>query len=123
MGRLALNLVLVRLGFPPAVIFKKDRDKYLQALDQADRGDPGRLAEQLARSVIDNLHRFVVPNIAGPARVVPLRSLEDDQLSYEALRQAARRGRLEAHQGSDGVWRSSRRAVEQYKKARHQRRP
>ena len=120
-GRLALNLVLVRLGFPPAIIFKRDRDRYLTALDQADRGDPGRLAEKLARSVIDNLHRFVVPNIAGPARVVPLRSLEDPETSYEALRQAARRGRLDAHQGSDGIWRSTRHAVEQYKAARHRR--
>ncbi|MEO7262747.1 MAG: Fic family protein [Jatrophihabitantaceae bacterium] len=120
-GRLVLNLILVRLGFPPAIIFKRDRDRYLSALDQADKGDPGRLAEQLARSVIDNLHRFVVPNIAGPARIVPLRSLEDSDLSYEALRQAARRGRLEAHQGSDGVWRSNRHAVELYKAARHRR--
>ncbi|MGH3544887.1 MAG: hypothetical protein ACRDPW_03025 [Mycobacteriales bacterium] len=79
------------------------------------------MAEQLARSVIDNLHRFIVPNIAGPARTVPLRSLEDWDLSYEALRQAARRGRLETHQGSDDVWRSSRHAVENYKATRHQR--
>jgi hypothetical protein len=112
----------VRLGFPPAIIFKRDRDTYLDALDQADHGDPGRLAEQLARSVIDNLHRFVVPNIAGPARIIPLRALEDSDLSYEALRQAARRGRLDAHQGSDGIWRASRHAVEQYKTTRHQRR-
>lgn len=120
-GRLVLNLLLVRLGFPPAIIFKRDRERYLQALDQADKGDPGRLAEQLARSVIDNLHRFVVPNIAGPARLVPLRSLEDSELSYEALRQAARRGRLTAHQGSDGIWRASRHAVQQYKKTRQPR--
>jgi len=120
-GRLLLNLILTRLGFPPAIIFKNDRSAYLQALDQADNGDPGRLAEQIARSVIDNLHRFVVPNIAGPARLVPLRSLEDDDLTYEALRQAARRGRLNAHQGSDGVWRASRIAVEQYKKTRQRR--
>lgn len=120
-GRLVLNLLLVRLGFPPAIIFKRERDKYLQALDQADQGDPGRLAEQIARSVIDNLHRLVVPNIAGPARIVPLRSLVSDELSYEALRQAARRGALEAEQGSDGIWRSSGHAVERYRKNRHRR--
>lgn len=120
-GRLVLNLVLVRLGFPPAVIFKRQRAAYLAALDQADHGDTGRLAEQIARSVIDNLHRFVVPNIAGPARIVPLQSLADDELSYEALRQAARRGRLEAHLGSDGVWRTNRRAVQQYKATRYRR--
>lgn len=120
-GRLALNLVLVRLGYPPAIIFKRDRSKYLDALDQADGGEAGRLAEQIARSVIDNLHRFVVPNIAGPARLVPLRALEDRELSYEALRQAARRERLDAHQASDGVWRSSRHAVDEYKRTRHHR--
>jgi Fic family protein len=120
-GRLLLNLCLVRLGFPPAIIFKRDRDKYLRALDHADKGDAGALAEQIARSVIDNLHRFVVPNIAGPARVVPLRSLVDEDLSYEALRQAARRGRLTAHQGSDGVWRATRLDVRRYKKSRQRR--
>ena len=120
-GRLLLNLVLVRLGFPPAIIFKRDWDRYLRALDQADKGDPGGLAELLARSVIDNLHKFVVPVTAGPARLVPLRSLEDDDLSFDALRQAARRGRLAAHQGSDGVWRASRHAVDMYKKLRYQR--
>ena len=107
-GRLALNLILVRLGFPPAIIFKRHRAAYLDSLDRADRGDAGRLAEQIARSVIDNLHRFIVPNIAGPARLVPLHSLESREFSYDALRQAARRGRLDAHQGSDGVWRSTR---------------
>jgi len=111
----------VRLGFPPAIIFKRDRDRYLQALDQCDKGDPGRLAEQLARSEIDNLHRFVVPNIAGPARLVPLNSLTDAEVSFEALRQAARRGRLTAHQGSDGIWRATRYAVDHYKQTRQRR--
>ena len=66
-GRLLLNLLLVRLGYPPAIVFKR--------VDREDNGDLGALAELIARSVIDNLHRFVVPNIAGPARLVPLRSL------------------------------------------------
>ncbi|MDQ2836185.1 MAG: Fic family protein [Actinomycetota bacterium] len=120
-GRLVLNLVLVRLGFPPAIIFKRERESYLKGLDQADNGDPGRLAEQIARSVIDNLHRLVVPNIAGPSRTVPLRSLVSGDLSFEALRQAARRGALQAHQGSDGIWRSTGHEVDRYRKNRHRR--
>lgn len=120
-GRLVLNLVLVRLGYPPAIIFKRQRNAYLDGLNRADQGDPGPLAELIARSVIDNLHRFVVPNIAGPARLVPLASLTTMTMSYEALRQAARRGRLEAEQGSDGIWRSSRRAVATYERNRFRR--
>jgi Fic family protein len=122
-GRLLLNLILVRLGYPPAIIFKRRRERYLDALDRADKGDPGPLAEVIARSVIDNLHRFVVPNIAGPARLVPLAALETKELSYEALRQAARRGRLEAEIGSDGIWRSTRKAVNAYTRRRYKRTP
>ncbi len=122
-GRLLLNLVLVRLGFPPAIVFKRDRDRYLTALDRADHDQPGPLAEILARSVIDNLHRFVVPAIAGPGRLVPLPALATPDLTYQALRQAARRGRLDAHQASDGTWRSTRTAVDVYRRQRHQRRP
>jgi hypothetical protein len=96
-------------------------DEPARIRDRADNSDPGALAELLARSVIDNLHRFVVPNIAGPARLVPLRSLADDEVSYEALRQAARRGRLDADLASDGTWRSSRHAVRAYKASRHRR--
>src|SRR5271156_2096993 len=59
-GRLLLNLVLVRLGYPPAIIFKRDRAKYLRALARADGGDPGALGELIARAVLDNLLRFVV---------------------------------------------------------------
>jgi Fic family protein len=120
-GRLVLNLILVRLGYPPAIIFKRQRERYLGGLHRADKGDHDPLAELIARSVIDNLHRFVVPNIAGPARLVPLASLANREISYEALRQAARRGRLEAEIGSDGIWRSTRKAVGAYRRRRYRR--
>ena len=122
-GRLLLNLLLVRLGWPPAIIFKRSRDRYLDALDRADHGDDGPLAELIARSVLDNLQRLVVPHIAGPARLIPLQSLAGPTISYPALRQAATRGRLEAEIGSDGLWRSNQHAVDTYLANRHQRRP
>jgi hypothetical protein len=67
----------------------------------------------------DNLNRFIVPNVAGPARLVPLQALASDDLSIAALRQAAQRGRLKAVQGPDGLWRSSQRFVEAYKRSKH----
>ena len=90
-----LNLILVRLGSPAAIIPKTNRNPCLTSLDRADKGDFGPLGELLARSVIDNLHRLIAPNIAGPARLVALKSLATPELSYQALRQAAARGRLE----------------------------
>ena len=122
-GRLALNLALVRLGYPPVVIFKKQRDAYLRALQRSDEGDHGALGEIIARAMLDNLNRFVVPNVAGPARLVPLAALADQNYSVAALRQAAQRGRLDAVQGPDGLWRSSRNAVNQYAATKHSRRP
>ncbi len=122
-GRLTLNLMLVRLGYPPVVIFKKQRDAYLHALQRSDKGDHGALGEIIARAMLDNLNRFVVPNVAGPARLVPLTALADDDFSVPALRQAAQRGRLDAVQGTDGIWRSSRNAVKEYAATKHRRRP
>jgi Uncharacterized conserved protein len=54
-GRLLTNLLLVRLGYPPAIIQKRQRERYLKALAQADRSDAGPLGELIARAVIDNL--------------------------------------------------------------------
>jgi Fic family protein len=120
-GRLVLNLLLVRLGFPPAIIYKGSRGRYLSALRRADAGDCGPLGEFLARAILDNLHKFVVPAIAGPARLVPLPSLATDLLSADALRVAAVRGRLKASKASDGTWRSSRLWVDEYIESRYRR--
>jgi hypothetical protein len=120
-GRLILNLVLVRLGYPPGIIYKGDRARYLAALRRADSGDPGPLGELLARAVLDNLYKFVVPTIAGPARLVPLPALATKELSANALRVAATRGRLKAAKAADGTWRSSRVWVDEYRATRYQR--
>jgi Fic family protein len=121
-GRLLLNLLLVRLGYPPAIIYKGSRSRYLAALRRADDGDPGPLGEFLARAVLDNLCKFVVPAIAGPARLVPLPALATEQLSANALRVAAVRGRLKASKAGDGTWRSSTVWVEEYVASRYKRR-
>jgi len=120
-GRLLLNLVLVRLGYPPVIVYKRQRADYLRALRRADAGDPGLLGELLARSILDNLHRFIVPAVAGPARLVPLAALADTDLNAGALRVAAKRGRLQASQGADGQWRSTRNWVDEYRASRYRR--
>lgn len=120
-GRLLLNLVLVRLGYPPVIVYKRQRSDYLRALRRADSGDPGLLGELLARSILDNLYRFIVPAVAGPARLVPLAALADEDLNAGALRVAAKRGRLQASQGADGQWRSTRNWVDEYRVSRYRR--
>jgi Fic family protein len=120
-GRLVLNLLLVRLGYPPAIIYKGERRRYLAALRRADQGDMGPLGEFIARAILDNLYKFIVPAIAGPARLVPLPALATDKLSANALRVAAVRGRLKAAKAADGTWRSSRAWVDEYEASRYKR--
>lgn len=116
-----MNLLLVRLGYPPAIIYTRERTQYLKALRRADQGDCGSLGEILARAVLDNLYKFIVPAVAGPARLVPLPALATKAVSIDALRVAAARGRLEASKGADGTWRSSQQWVQEYLKGRHKR--
>jgi len=38
-ARLLMNLILIRKGYPPAIILNNDRGKYYNALNNADRGE------------------------------------------------------------------------------------
>jgi len=120
-GRLLTNLVLVRMGYPPAIIYTRDRARYLRALQAADRGDAGPLGELFARSITDNLYRFILPAVAAPDALVPLTALASEGRSVAALRAAIERGRLRAHKGTDGQWRSSESWLNEYLQSKHQR--
>jgi len=118
-GRLLMNLLLIRLGYPPAVIQKRERLAYLKALDRSDRGDNEPLGELIARAVLDSLLRFLLPAVAGDVKLLPLDALATKELSIAALRQAAERGRLLARKDSRGSWRSSKRWVADYRESRY----
>lgn len=118
-GRLIINLLLVRHGAPPAILYKRDRAKYLRALAKTDDGDAGLLAESLARAVRHSVERFLLPALAGPHRLVPLSSLTTKDLSHVALLTAARRGRLQATRLSD-QWYSNKKYVDRYRSSRRQ---
>ncbi|MGN6372811.1 MAG: Fic family protein [Solirubrobacteraceae bacterium] len=118
-GRLVLTHLLVRTGYPPAIIEKEQRTRYLKALRRADEGDCGPLTELLARSVRNGIHRFLIPKLAGTLSVVPLAGL-DNGISHNALVAAAQRGRLKA-QKFGGTWYSTAQWVTEYKKSRYRR--
>jgi Fic family protein len=122
-GRLALNLLLVRSGYPPAIVFKNERVTYLNAMRKADTGDYGPMGELIARAVTNNLYRFVVTAVAGPSRLVPLASLIDEKEGFtpKALRSAAERGRLRAQKSDSGIWLSSKKWLEDYQNSKHKR--
>ena len=113
----------MRLGYPPAIVYKNQRARYLDAMRKADKGDYGPMGELIARAITNNLYRFVVPAVAGPARLVPLASLVDERagITATALRAAAERGRLRAQKSDNGTWLSSKNWVADYQKHKHKR--
>jgi hypothetical protein len=54
-GRAITNLELVRAGYPPIIIRRKDRDRYLEALARADDGDLGAFIDIVAGRMEDAL--------------------------------------------------------------------
>lgn len=113
-GRLVLNFMLIQAGYPPAVILKEQRGRYLEALRLADRGNPSSLAEVVARAVSSALSRFLIPNLAGDAKLVPLSALAArGPYSAEYLRQLALRGRLKVMR-EGRLYLSSRMWVDEY---------
>jgi fido (protein-threonine AMPylation protein) len=118
-GRLVLNLFLVRRGAPPAIIDKKARPTYLRGLKATDAGDPGLLSEVLARGACKTVEKHMLPALAGPLRLVPLGALETKELSRVALLSAAKRSRLQTVKMGEHYY-STQRWVREYAESRHQ---
>lgn len=117
-GRLVLTFMLLQHGYPPAVIQKSQRSQYLKALALADGGNSSPLTEVVARAVSGALGRFLIPNLAGAAKLVPLSALAaNSNYSVVYLRQLARSGRLKAIQ-EGRLWLSSRAWLKEYVKHR-----
>lgn len=116
-GRLVMNLILVRRGYAPAIIYKRDRPRYLRALERTDQAEYGPLAELVARAVKDSLDRFLLPALAGPLQLLPLSALTRKGVTALGLRRAAEKGRLQAQRRATG-WYSTKAWVDRYARSR-----
>jgi hypothetical protein len=92
-ARLVVNLLLARLGFPPATLAASLVDVFRKALRSADAGDRAPLAAVLERAVRANLERLAAA-IVDTNVLRPLTDFVRPQLGIDALRKAAQRGRL-----------------------------
>jgi hypothetical protein len=117
-GRLLLNFMLIQRGYPPAVILASQRRHYLRALQIADSGNPMPLAEVVARAVSGALSRFLIPGLAGDAKVIPLTALAaDGPYSAAYLRQLLLARRLRGLREGN-LWLSSRAWLDEYIRSR-----
>lgn len=120
-GRLLMNFMLMQRGYPPAVVLHTSRRRYLSALELADRGNTKPLTELIARAIEDSISKFLIPRLAGDARLVPLASLSQQcEYSADYLRTLAVTGRLRAVKEGQ-LWLSSRAWLEEYRHGRSSR--
>jgi Fic family protein len=119
-ARLAMNLLLLRDGYPPTIILRTNRQEYYRVLAQADRDSPTPLVNFVGRAVERSLTLYL--EACTPTRVP--REPEGEWISLgeaalgtsysqEYLSLLARMGRLEAMK-SGRNWVTTRRAVAAY---------
>jgi len=114
-ARLLLNLLLMRDGYPPALLLHEWRLGYLKALSQADHGRYGPLLNLLGRAVESGLDLYLDACAAAPDDVwLPLSDLaRGSSHSAEYLALLIRKGRL-AGTKRGGRWHSTRAALARY---------
>ena len=122
-ARLVLNLLLLRSGYPPAIILRVNRRQYYRVLQRADRGDQAPLANFVGRSLERSLNLYLEAGISRTSarsaedEWISLRdAAQDTPYSQEYLSLLARTGQLEAMKRGR-VWYTTRRAVERYRES------
>lgn len=115
-GRLLLNLLLMRDGYPPALLLRDWRVGYIRALSAADTGNYTPLANLVGRAVERGLDLYLESCATVPEATYYRLSDLATMTEYSAahLGWLARQGRLEAVKRA-GRWYSTLAAVERYR--------
>lgn len=119
-GRLLMNLLLMRSGYPIAIIQKNDRLKYYKALDDADAEAMLPIVRIVAQAVerTMNIYFKAIVKSTSQLELVLLSELASKtEFSAKNLNLLARKGLLEA-QKEGRNWYSSLKAIDNYKKSR-----
>lgn len=115
--RLAMNLLLMRRGFPPAIILKTDRKKYYESLNQANKGSYHKLGLLMLQAIERSLNMYInaLPgNSYGDYEPIASIVAEPDiPYGQEYVSLLARQGKIDAHkEGKD--WLTTKTAVKAY---------
>lgn len=120
-ARLMMNIILMRAGYPLAILLKNDRKKYYRVLDRADQGEYVPLVRFVTQAVersLDIYLKALQPTNDQKKKFKFLSEIsKKTPYSAEYLNLLARNGKLEAHkQGRN--WVTTVQAVEKYIKNR-----
>ena len=59
LARILMNLILMKNGYPPAIIKLKERTDYYAALNQADKNEYQPITELIAETVLDSMNLYL----------------------------------------------------------------
>lgn len=122
--RLSMNLLLMRCGFPPAIILKNDRKKYYEAFNQANNGNYQKLmllmCQALERSL--NIYLNAMPdNDYDFQKISDIVSEPSSPYGQEYVSLLARTGKIDAYKEGRN-WYTTKEAIEDYIENRQRKR-
>jgi len=124
-SRLIMNILLMKKGYPLAVILKHDRKKYYHVLSQADIGNYTHLVRFIALTVersLDIYLKTLTPASKKTEKFYPLSKIsKKTPYSSKYLNLLASQGKLEAHKQNRN-WLTSIEAVKRYIQNRQRKR-
>lgn len=122
--RLSMNLLLMRCGFPPAIILKNDRKKYYEALNQANNGNYQKLTLLMCQSLERTLNIYINALPDNDTEYIEISNLvQEPNMPYgqEYISLLARTGKIDAYKEGRN-WLTTREAVEDYIRNRKRKR-
>ena len=114
--RLAMNLLLMRKGFPPAIILVNDRKKYYDALNQANNGNYQKLMLLMCQAQERTLNIYLssLPdNDYDFQEISSIVSEPNSPYGQEYVSLLARQGKIDAHKEGRN-WFTTKKAIEDY---------
>ena len=118
--RLAMNLLLMRRGFPPAIILKNDRKKYYDALNQANNGNYQKLMLLMTQSLERTLNIYItaLPGSSYDYQEISQIVKEPDfPYGQEYISLLARQGKIDAYKEGRN-WLTTTNAIDNYMASR-----
>ncbi len=122
--RLAMNLLLMKEGYPPAIILTNDRTKYYAALNDANKGSYGKMMLLMAQAMERTLNIYLNALPGNTLEYTEISNLvEEETLPYgqEYISLLARTGKIDAYKEGRN-WLTTKEAVEAYIKNRKRKR-
>ncbi len=112
--RLAMNLILMQAGFPPAIILKNDRSKYYAALNAANKGNYKKLMLLMAQAIERSLNIYALPDNDTEYKIIS-NLVEEERMPYgqEYISLLARQGKIDAYKEGRN-WLTTKEAVAEY---------